>query len=442
MNLPAVRQSAVTFSKAILILAVLVCFAGLAPAAFAQRGGGGHGGGHASGGHVSGSAGHATSGNVSTGSAGRASSGGAARSGSGRAVYASGSSTRGYTRNTFVAGSSSRSGNGVSSFASALTGNEANRTYAANNYFWEDPPQQQRPAAPRPMTPMQMPRPVFAPPLQSPHPFVAPIIAPTGAPLVALPGVIVLRGPVMSRAFDRVSPPLAANRPISSFPRRSATSPFTGMTPQQLFTPGFSPFNPAFRHPIGGCFSAINCGFGFGFGFPFFNPFFPQFGFGFGSPCFAGGFFNPCGGFGLFDWGLGYGYGDGYFYSPAEEPPPPPVNPTEENPPPNYAPDYYFMLPPDEAAAAAPVENKAVVKLELTDGTIFDVYAYWVQDNRLFYITTYNIQTSIPLSDLDLQKTVDLNEKLGVTFTLSNKPPDQQQDQQPPDQQRPDGNGR
>jgi hypothetical protein len=74
----------------------------------------------------------------------------------------------------------------------------------------------------------------------------------------------------------------------------------------------------------------------------------------------------------------------------------------------------------------------------LKDGTIFDVYSYWAQNDRLFYITTYNIKTSIPLDDLDLQKTVDLNQKLGVTFTLSNKPPDQQQ---PPEQQPPDGSG-
>jgi hypothetical protein len=424
MILPAVRKQQPSFLKAILILAVSVCFAGLAPAAFAQRGGGGHGGGHASGGHIGGgsaTAGNASSGHVSTGSAGHASNGSAARSGSSRTIYSSGSSSRGYTRNTFVAASSSRNANGAGTFEAAASPRDGSgRTFAADNYFWQAPPQQAR-------TPVASPRPVFTPPLQSPRPMGS-FTRPGSTPPASFPGMVI-RQPFTSRNFDRVSPPLAS-RPLSgSLPHKSIAGPFVGMTPQQLFAPGFS---PAFHHPIGSCFDAINCGLGFGFGFPFFNPFFPQFGFGFASPCFAGGFVSPCGFGGIFslDWGLGYG--NGWYYPPAEEPPPPPENSTEDNPPPDYAPDYYFMPPPGEAVAA-PAENRPVVKLELTDGTIFDVFAYWVQNDRLYYVTTYNIQTSIPLSDLDLQKTVDLNSKLGVTFTLSNKPPDQQQ---PDDQQQ------
>ncbi len=156
------------------------------------------------------------------------------------------------------------------------------------------------------------------------------------------------------------------------------------------------------------------------------------------------GFFNPCGiGFGPFNdfaFGLGYGYygwGDGWFYPPAPEIPPAPVNPTESNVPPDYSTGYFYLpeVPYSEPQANA---QQPTIKLVLKDGTIFDVYSYWAQDNRLFYITTYNIKTSIPLDDLDLQQTVDLNQKLGVTFTLSNKPPDQQQ---PPEQQPPDGSG-
>lgn len=440
MNLPTVQRWTSWFSRVALIFGVSVCFAGLGPTAFAQRGASGHGGGHA-GGHVGvahGSAGYAAS--TRGGSSSHASSGSvnAAHFSSDRGVSAGSNTSRGYTRNTFVAGSSPRAADGVGAFQNESDSARAARyAFAADNYFWQAPPQQPRSApaaAPRPIAPMQMPRPVTMP-LQSPRPissFTRPGFA---RPL--LPGMVI-RQPLPPTDFDRVPRP-SASGPISSLPRSPGGSPFIGMPP--VFPPGFSPrnpafafgFNPAFHHPIGGCFTAMNCGFGFGF--PFFNPFFPQFGFGFGSPCFAGGFFNGCG-FGMFglDWGLGYG--NGWFYPPAEEPPPPPVNPTEANPPVNFAPDYYFLPPPGEAVAA-PAENKPVVKLELTDGTIFDVYAYWVQDNRLYYITTYSIQTSIPLSDLDLQKTVDLNAKLGTTFTLSNKPPDQQQDQQQP----PDGSG-
>jgi hypothetical protein len=447
MRLRTCQEFVQSFSKATLICAAALCFA-LTPAAFAQRGGGGHGGGgHASGGHVgaAGSA-HIGAAGAARGSRGSASAG---RSVNGaRSAYEtaamesrSGASTRGYTREVFMSGSGGREFLPASTRFVSANGNTTavgTRAFAANNYFWEAPPQQARSApaqAARPAMPLnQMARPMMMPPV----PMVArPIYTPgLHTNPVAMPPI--------ARAFGR---PLIEH-PMSTPSHQDAATgtPFLGDTPTPVAFAGIRPFQPF--HPVGRigtpCFDnigACDSEFGFGFGSPFF---FPPEGFGFG----CAGFFNPCGiGFGPFsdlafglgygDLGYGYGWGNGWFYPPAPEIPPPPENPTESNPPPDYSTGYFYLpeVPYSEPQANA---QQPTIKLVLKDGTIFDVYSYWAQNDRLFYITTYNIKTSIPLDDLDLQKTVDLNQKLGVTFTLSNKPPDQQQ---PPEQQPPDGSG-
>jgi hypothetical protein len=402
MKAPAVPKSVSLTSKTILICSVSLLFAAAGPAAFAQRGGGG-GGSHGGGGHAAGGA-HVSSAHGYMGSAGRGSAGASSRGFGSRVVSASGSSTRGFTHNTFVPPPGERASSASYLRVGASTP-FASRTLAANNYIWEAPPQ-------RTGAMSTAARPGYAPPMR---PFTPPATA------------------RMSGAF--ASPRLLTGTASNLRPRPQGTAA-AGMIP--VF-PRF-----AFRPTT--------------FGTPFFNPALGpfNFGFGFGRPCFFSSFgfcrsgigpfggFGPFGigfggfGFGLFDWdwGLGYGYGNGYFYPPAEEPPPPPENPTEENVPPDYATEYWFVPPPDEAAAPAP--QQPVVKLALKDGTIFDVYSYWLENGRLHYVTTYNIQTSIPIDELDLQQTVDLNYKLGITFTLTPKPqgatphpPDSQPQDQP-----------
>ncbi|MFZ0639500.1 MAG: hypothetical protein WAN33_10425 [Candidatus Acidiferrales bacterium] len=421
MKLPAVLKSVSPISKTILVCAVSLCFAAAAPATFAQRGGGGsHGGGHAAGGSR-GSGGSS----VSTGSSGRA-SGATSRSYSSRGVVsAHGTSARGFSRNTFVPGPGSRAGNSANpSFLGANSATPVGaRPFAASNFLWEDPPQQGRR-----MTPMQASRPMAGPLAQ---PLFVPQTARPAFPAQAVhfpatrqPSALALRpvSPLRSEAIASFHP--APRHPVVGLP-------FSGMAAES-FRP--APFGP---RP---CIGRINpCGFGFGFGSPFFNPFFfSGFGFGFGGPCFFGGVFSPCGfgpfGLGLYDLDYGYDFGNGDFYSPAEEPPPPPWNADEDNPPvefPTYSVEYPFLPaplpPPVPYSAQVGTAAQPVVKLVLKDGTIFGVTAYWLADGRLNYITTYNIQTSIPIDDLDLQKTVDLNYKLGITFTLTPKPPDSQQ---------------
>jgi hypothetical protein len=428
MKLPAVLKSVSPISKTILVCAVSLCFAVAAPVTFAQRGGGGGGGSHgSSAGHASGG-GQAATGSYGgarsySGSAGRGSGASSGRYSSSGVVSARGTSARGFSRNTFVPGPGSRAGNSAnSSFLGANSPAPVGaHPFAASNFLWEDPPQQGRP-----MTPMQASRPIAGSLAQ---PFFAPGSArpafpaqPVHFPSARQPGALALHpvSPLRSEGIASFHP--APLRPVVGLP-------FSGMSAES-FRP--APFGP---RP---CIGIGNPCFGFGFGSPFFNPFFfSGFGFGFGGPCFFGGVFNPCGfgpfGLGLYDLDYGYDFGNGDFYSPDEEPPAPPWNADEDNSPvefPTYSVEYPFLPaplpPPVPYSAQVGTAAQPVVKLVLKDGTIFGVTAYWLADGRLNYITTYNIQTSIPIDDLDLQKTVDLNEKLGVTFTLSNKPPDQQ----------------
>lgn len=461
MTLSAVPKLVSSLSKTILILSVSLAFAAFTPAAFAQRGGGGHMGGS----HVGGVRGGFTTGSArgAMGASGRGSVRGAASAAGGRAMGAAGhfvaggaagvasehTSTRGFSRNTFVSASTVRDGNSpaASHFVPVMSESfQGTHAFAANNRFWEDPPQQGRTIAvqaqrpiPRPMT-QPMTRPMAQP---MARPMSRPFVSPASPLMRAAPRPIFMPMPRANSFGTGVARPLV--RPLRNNPARlpvaTPGTPFVGMTAQPavffrpfVFNPVLS--NPAFFfrfHPIGGCFTAFNC---FGFGRPFFNPFF--FGFGFG-PCFTGGIGCGFGPFGFGDLGFngfgGFGFGgggNGWFYPPAPEIPALPVNPAQENAPLNFAPNYYFV---PEVPAETENAQKSTVKLVLKDGTIFDVYSYWLDNNQLFYITTYNIKTSIPVDDLDLQKTVDLNQKLGVTFTLSNKPPDQQQ---PPEEQQPE----
>jgi hypothetical protein len=190
-------------------------------------------------------------------------------------------------------------------------------------------------------------------------------------------------------------------------------------------------------------------GFGFGFGSPFFpgfGPFgFPVFGFGFGPNCFFDGVFEPCAftpwGFAQFQafapggWGWSYlGLGNGWFYSPPEEPPAPPWNAVESTPALNLQSQYftgeYYMpapapLPVPYSEPQAGTQQNPVTEIVTTDGIVFGVTSYWMENNQLCYVTTYNVKHCIAMSRVDLQKTVDMNYKRGVKFTLTPKSSDE-----------------
>jgi hypothetical protein len=66
------------------------------------------------------------------------------------------------------------------------------------------------------------------------------------------------------------------------------------------------------------------------------------------------------------------------------------------------------------------------VVLFLKDGTVYAITDYWIADNKLHYVTNYGGENSIPLDQLDMQRTVDVNAKRGINITLRPTPQSQQ----------------
>jgi hypothetical protein len=168
---------------------------------------------------------------------------------------------------------------------------------------------------------------------------------------------------------------------------------------------------------------------------PIYPPvFYPVFGF----PWFGSGFGL---GFGLGScdpfWGWSFtcndflygGYGDGS-YGPDEFAPPLYVGPAEPD---------YIPVPPDNNTAGE--QDEAV--LYLKDGTVFLISEYWLENNQIHYVSGDGIEHIIDLDSVDLQKTVDVNAKRGVAFTLRPAPDSNSEPGQVPAQppaQAPDGN--
>jgi hypothetical protein len=170
-------------------------------------------------------------------------------------------------------------------------------------------------------------------------------------------------------------------------------------------------------------------GLGFGecanFGFPrhpfFFNDDFNCFAGGFFfDPFFIGSFSEPFIGGSSFlpfnDQMPDYGADD----STAEARPAQPSNATglseirgdTQNPTTNNA------APANKANSEQPV-----TLLQLRDGSMYGLVAYWVEDGRLHYTTTYRGQNSLELDRIDLEKTVQLNAERGIEFVLHPETP-------------------
>lgn len=310
-----------------------------------------------------------------------------------------------------------------------------------------------------PLSPMPMPisRPISP---VTPRPMATPVRPILGGQFVAplrVPGPVtpaskpILTGPVPPRSHPLPVRPPFAGMPIEPGANRKPITPFASFGGSNV-TPPHPCINTFARCGFGGGVldgdgDFDNDGFGpsifFGFLGPFgFSPF------GFGSTCIFNGFFQNCflspvnfspfgfgafGPFGLFGpWYGGYNfapYGSSFLFMPPAENLPPAFGDYLPNT--NYAPSYIFEpepLPvPEEAPPSANgSETQPVADLVLKDGTVFGVTSYWLVNDRLFYITTYKIQSSIPIDQLDLQKTVDMNWKRGIAFTLTPQAPDQE----------------
>lgn len=147
---------------------------------------------------------------------------------------------------------------------------------------------------------------------------------------------------------------------------------------------------------------------------------------GFGpNYCFSGvGFWN-CG-FG--GYGLGYGYGGGYGYGVGLNAYPYDLSGSAYDDAPNSDRiDVYGGYIGDgtgNTAGNAPAEPKAPpAQIILKDGSAYEVIAYWVSNGELYYRPVTGGLSHVPVDQLDLSATVEANSRNGVTFSLTDRAP-------------------
>ena len=163
-----------------------------------------------------------------------------------------------------------------------------------------------------------------------------------------------------------------------------------------------------------------------------FNPFF------FGANyCFSPvGFWN-CG----YGFGYGVGYYDGYAYGPNYGPgygPGYDLNgypvdtPGDAQNTPGNADNYppYFGNLNENAGQNAPQEpqqpaSEPPTQIILKNGSAYLVTAYWVSNGQLYYRPVTGGLSHVPLNQVDITATVQANSRNGVSFQLTDHPPDQ-----------------
>jgi hypothetical protein len=163
-------------------------------------------------------------------------------------------------------------------------------------------------------------------------------------------------------------------------------------------------------------------GFGFlefGFGYPFL-------GFGFGPECdplWVEPWASGCDAFGYWN-GYSVAYNGGVYQTDAPQG-------IEQSSQELVTTD----VPAPETSPEEIEAEKILVVLFMKNGAVYAVTNYWIADGKLHYLTSYGGENTIEMDDLDLQKTVDVNAKRGVDFTLKPSPDKSQPDQPQPQQQ-------
>jgi hypothetical protein len=136
---------------------------------------------------------------------------------------------------------------------------------------------------------------------------------------------------------------------------------------------------------------------------PIFYPiFYPSFYPGIGGFGWNAGF-GTCDPFWGWNSGCGYGYGYGDYLLGGYEGPSEP---------------YYEPVPSDNNSSNE--QDGAVVYLK--DGTVYLISNYWMANDQLHYVMSDGVEHVIDMDEVDLQRTVDANEKRGVDFTLRATP--------------------
>ena len=77
--------------------------------------------------------------------------------------------------------------------------------------------------------------------------------------------------------------------------------------------------------------------------------------------------------------------------------------------------------PPQDAESSAPSAVKVerpVTLLQLRDGSMYGLIRYWVDGERLHYVTDYGGEDDLPLGRIDFAKTTQLNASRGTPLVL------------------------
>jgi hypothetical protein len=96
-----------------------------------------------------------------------------------------------------------------------------------------------------------------------------------------------------------------------------------------------------------------------------------------------------------------------------------------------YPPALEFIVQPEAAATSSSIkpsqpEKKPNMVVCLTNGNEMEVSDWWVTEGRFYFVPITNGKTqTVDLNTLDLQKTIEENEKRGRTFILNFTPPNE-----------------
>jgi len=81
---------------------------------------------------------------------------------------------------------------------------------------------------------------------------------------------------------------------------------------------------------------------------------------------------------------------------------------------------------PQDGQSSAPSAVKAeqpVTLLQLRDGSMYGLTRYWVEEDRLHYVTDYGGEDKVPLERIDIASTTQLNASRGTPLILLEKRP-------------------
>lgn len=67
-------------------------------------------------------------------------------------------------------------------------------------------------------------------------------------------------------------------------------------------------------------------------------------------------------------------------------------------------------------------ESRPTVLIYLKDGTMYPATDYWFSGHELHYVVSYGGESSVDMSQVDIQRTVDENAKRGIPFSLKPAP--------------------